>query len=504
MSPAISNGSAKKNTDVRISKSKFVAGVQCLKRLYWQVHQPELAAVPEAAVEAIMEQGQEVGLLAHQLFPGGVEVSYDAGLDEAIRTTRELVADPKVPAIFEGTFEHGGVLVRIDILHRRRDGLWRLIEVKSSTDLKDHYLDDAAIQSRVVSRSGLDLASVCLAHVNRDYVFDGGSIDARRFFRIRNLTRRVAKMQPKLTFQLRSEFRVLAMPEAPDLPAGPHCTDPVTCEFFNQCNLPRADDHIGNLPRIQPSAIEELMEMGIESIRNIPDDYPLNDRLRRACTCVQTGEPWYGPELGKELEALKYPLYFMDFETVNPAIPRFKGMRPYQQIPFQWSVDVLDTPGAEPKHYEFLAPDTTDPRLEFITSLCNMMGKTGSVVVYYQTFEEQRLTELAAWFPEFAGKIKKIQRRLWDLLPIMRKHVYHPAFCGSYSLKDVLPALIPGMTYAGMEVAEGQGAGIAWESLVRGCLDEAEREKTQKTLLDYCGQDTLAMVRLLDQLRGSD
>src|SRR5580704_1689830 len=149
MTPAICNDSVKKKTDLRISKSKFIAGVQCLKRLYWQVHQPELAAVPEAAVEAIMQQGQDVGLLAHQLFPGGVEVSYDAGLDEAIRTTRELVADAKVPAVFEGTFEHGGVLVRVDILHRRRDGRWRLIEVKSSTDLKDRYFDDMAIQSRV-------------------------------------------------------------------------------------------------------------------------------------------------------------------------------------------------------------------------------------------------------------------------------------------------------------------------------------------------------------------
>jgi hypothetical protein len=503
MTPAISNGSAKKNTDVRISKSKFVAGLQCLKRLYWQVHQPELAAEPEAAVEAIMEQGQGVGMLAHQLFPGGVMVSGDDGLDDAIRTTRELVANPKVPAIFEGTFEHGGVLVRVDILHRRRDGRWRLIEVKSSTDLKDRYFDDMAIQSRVVSRSGLNLASVCLAHVNRDYVFDGGSIDPRRFFRIRNLTRRVAKLQPKLTFQLRSEFRALAMPKAPDLPSGKHCTDPVTCEFYDQCNAPRPEDHISYLPRIQPSAIEELVEMGIESIRDIPGDYPLNERLRHACTSVQTGKPWYGPELSKELKGLKYPLYFMDFETVNPAIPRFKGMRPYKQIPFQWSVHILKEPGQEPEHHEFLATDTNDPRPEFIASLCVAMGKSGDVVVYYRPFEEQRLTELAAWLPEFAGRIKNIKNRLWDLLPVVRKHVYHPAFAGSYSLKDVLPALVPEMSYAGMEVAEGQGAGIAWESLVRGGLDQAECETTRKALLDYCGQDTLAMVRLLEKLQPS-
>jgi len=191
-----------------------------------------------------------------------MEVSFD-GIDEAIRTTRELTANPKIPAIYEGTFEHDGLLVRVDILQRRRNRRWGLIEVKSTTDLKEHHLEDVAIQSRVVSRSGLNLASVCLAHVSRDYVFDGRTIDARRFFRIRNLTHQVAKLRRKLTFQLRSEFRVLAMPEAPGLPPGNHCINPVTCEFYDQCNLPRPDDHVGFLPRIYPDTVEELAGRGV-------------------------------------------------------------------------------------------------------------------------------------------------------------------------------------------------------------------------------------------------
>ena len=204
---------------VTISKSKYVAGAQCLKRLYLLVHEPGLAGGPDAADFALMDQGRQVGKLARQLFPGGVEVK-SGDPEVAIRSTRELVANTEVPAIFEGAFEHGGVLVRTDILQRRRDGRWRLIEVKSTADLKDHHLDDVAIQYRVVSRCGLDLASACLAHVNRSYVFPGGTIDPRQFFRIRNLTRRVERLQPKLTFLLRSEFRVLAMPKAPDLPPG--------------------------------------------------------------------------------------------------------------------------------------------------------------------------------------------------------------------------------------------------------------------------------------------
>jgi predicted RecB family nuclease len=485
---------------ITISKSKYMAGVQCLKRLYLLVHQPEIAGGKDASDFALMDQGRQVGKLAQQLFPGGVVVR-SGNPEEAIRITRELVASPEVPAIFEAAFEHEGVLVRVDILQRRKENHWRLVEVKSTASPKEEHLDDVAIQVRVVSRSGLDLASSCLAHVNRNYVFQGGPIDVRRFFKIKNLTRRVERLLPKLTFQLRSELRVLAMPNPPDIPTGPHCTNPITCEFFDRCNPPLPNGHIGYLPRLHASAAEELEEMGVESISDIPDDFPLSERQRRACTSVQTGEPWFGAELGKELASLRYPLCFMDFETVNPAIPRFSGMRPYDQLSFQFSVHVLREQSAEPEHFEFLATDTGDPRREFISSLCDALGESGSIVVYNQQFESQRLTELAAWLPEFAERIKKIQSRLWDLLPVVRNHVYHPAFPGSYSLKAVLPALVPEMSYDGMTVANGQDAGLAWESLVRGGLDQVERDRIRKALLEYCGLDTLALVRLLEKLR---
>src|SRR5208337_1634344 len=403
-------------------------------------------------------------------------------------------------AIFEAAFEDGGVFVRVDILHRRRDGRWRLIEVKSTTDLRDHHLEDVVIQHRVVSRCGLDLASSCLAHVNRNYVFDGGSLDARRFFRIKNLTRRVERLLPKLTFQLRAELTVLSMPKAPDISVGRHCTEPVTCEFFDRCNPPLPSDHIGYLPRLHASAVEQVEEMGVESIHDIPEEFLLTERQRRACTSIQKGEPWFSDQLGKELESLRYPLHFMDYESVNPAIPRFRGMRPYDHIPFQWSVHMLKEPGAETEHFEFLATNRDDPRPEFITSLCGALEESGSIVVY-AAFESQRLADLAAWLPEFAEQIKKIQCRLRDLLPVVRNHVYHPAFAGSYSLKAVLPALVPDMSYDGMAVANGQDAGLAWESLVRGGLHHTEREMTVKALLDYCGKDTLALVRLLGTLR---
>jgi predicted RecB family nuclease len=485
---------------IKLSKSKFVAGCQCLKRLYLQVHQPTLVAEPDEATEAIIEQGREVGMLARQMFAGGVEVRSEGDLDQAIRATQELIGNRDVPAIFEGTFEHNGVLVRVDVLHRRKDGRWRLIEVKSTTDVKDHHLEDVAIQHRVVTRSGVDLAASCLAHVSRDYVYKGGPIDASRFFRIRNLTRRVQSMQSELAAQLRSEFRVLTMREAPRIPAGRQCSNPFTCEFFDHCNPPVPEDHILRLPRIHASTAAKLVALGVQSIHDIPEDYPLTGRLRRACASVQMGQPWYSPEIGEELRKLKYPLYFADFETVNPALPRFSGMRPYDQISFQWSVHVQREPGAAPEHSEFLATDKSDPRKAFISALCDALGDGGSIVVYSQQFESQRLSDLASWLPEFSKRINNIQRRLWDLLPIVRDHVYHPAFGGSYSLKSVLPALVPEMTYEGMEVSDGKAAGLAWEWLIASDCSEAERHRKQKALLDYCGQDTLGMVRIVDAL----
>ncbi len=225
--------------------------------------------------------------------------------------------------------------VRVDILHRRKDGRWRLIEVKSTTKPRQDHLDDIGIQSRTICGAGVDLASSCLAHVNRNYVFQG-NVDPWRFFRIRNVTRQIAKLQPKLTSQLRTAFTTIAMPEAPDIQPGKHCSKPVACEFFDHCNPPLPEDHIGHLPHLHASAEAELEEMGVRLIHEIPEDFPLSEKQRIACASVQTGEPWFNPLLGEALESLRYPLHFMDFESLNPALPRFPGMRPFDQLPFQW------------------------------------------------------------------------------------------------------------------------------------------------------------------------
>ena len=286
----------------------------------------------------------------------------------------------------------------------------------------------------------------------------------------------------------------------PEVEAGAHCTDPVMCEFFDQCNAAVPEGHISELPRLTQKKRDELGALGVEMIHHIPAAFALTELQSRVRDCVLSGETWIGPKLQAALSRAEFPLYFMDFETFNPALPRYKGMAPYGQIPFQWSVHVLRKWGGGLKHYEFLAEDDGDPRLAFTRELMDVLGEKGSVVVYNRQFESARLAELAGWIPKYAGAIERVQKRLWDLLPVVRDNVYHPGFGGSFSIKSVLPALAPDMTYEGMEVAEGSQAGLAWERLVRGALNAGEKAKLRKALLAYCGQDTMAMARVMQAL----
>ena len=483
-----------------LSKSRFIAGLQCLKRLYLEVHQPELAGEPDEQSMAVFEQGHEVGRWAQRMFPGGVLI--EAGHEEmgkALRQTEQAVADKQHPAIFEAAFTHASILARVDILERLPGNQWRLIEVKSSTSLKDYYLYDVAIQRLILEGLGMTVVP-CLMHLNREYVYDGKQYDLEKLFVIRDVAKETAALEQKVKDLLREEWKVLAGPKPPDVEPGSQCANPFTCEFYDICNKPLPVDHVANLPGISPKKLEELGRREIESIRKIPNDFPLTERQKRAWECARTGKPWFGKGLKQVLAGLRYPLYFMDFETLAVALPRYGGMSPYDQIPFQWSVHIQPKPGAELEHFEFLADHSNDPRPEFVRTLCQVIGKKGSVVAYNSGFESGCLRSLAKELPQYKDEIGNIQDRLWDLLPVMRAHVYDLAFRGSYSLKSVLPALVPDMTYEGMEVAEGNQAGLAWEKMLHAEVGSEERRGLRDALLAYCKQDTLAMAQLVEVL----
>jgi hypothetical protein len=486
---------------MRISKSKFVAGVQCLKRLYFQVHKPELAAGSTEASEAVLEQGQQVGLQAQKSFPGGVLVVADhEHLSDAIRVTRELVGNTDVPAIFEATFEYGGVLVRTDVLERRSKKSYRLIEVKSSTGLKPHYAYDIGIQKHVLTGAGVKLEGTRLMHLNREYVFGGVAYDASRLFTIAEVPQQQAISDSNISSLLKNQLRVLGQPEPPDVKPGKQCEDPVLCEFYDHCNPELPSDHVSMLPRIRTEKVDDLIASGILSIHQIPEDFPLSKTQRRVAHAARNGEMWVSPKLGAELSTLRYPICFMDFETIFPALPRFAGMRPYDHVPFQWSVHRQERAGAPIKRYDFLAESTADPRIPFLESLCQAVKGAGKIVVYNQTFEASRLDDLAKWLPKFRSEIAEIKAKLWDLYAVIKRSVYHPAFGGSFSLKAVLPALVPGMTFHDLDVAEGMQAGIVWGRFVDRATGAAEKSQLRRELLEYCGQDTLGLARIVEGL----
>jgi hypothetical protein len=484
-----------------LSKSKFVAGVQCLKRLYWQVYRPDLAAESDDQMQAVMDQGREVGVEARKAFPGGVLAEADYQHTRvALEETARLMANPQVPAIYEAALEHDGVLVRVDVLERQPRNRWRLVEVKSSTQVKDYHRYDVAIQRHVANGAGLKIASACLMHLNREYIYDGRRYQPDKLFVLEDLMAETNSITGEVVGLLAEQRRVLQKDEPPRVEAGGQCTDPLTCEFFDQCHGPVPTGHISELPRLTQRKLEALQALGVDMIQDIPESFELTPIQRRVYGCARSGRPWFGPELRDALSTIRYPLHFMDFETFYPALPRYKGMWPYCHIPFQWSVHVREKPGAKVRHHEFLAEDETDPRFRFLGTLLEVLGTTGSIVVYNRQFEVERLKDLARWLPEHAKQIASVQARLWDLLPVVRDNVYHPEFRGSFSIKSTLPALVPQMTYEGMEVAEGAEAGIAWETLVRGQLSPNEKTRLRAALLTYCGQDTEAMVRVCDAL----
>ena len=444
-----------------LSKSRVLAGLQCHKRLYLQLTAPALAAAPDAALEFLFAQGHEVGRLAQQAFPGGVAL--DAGrerLDEALARTAALVRDPAVPAIFEATFRHDDVLVRVDVLARAGGDRWRLIEVKSAAGVKQHYLYDVAVQRHVLAGCGVDVESAAVMHVSRDYVHPGGAPDPARLFAIVDVTAEVRALEGELPRLLAAMRAALTGGAPPAIATGEQCARPYRCEFYDHCHIA----------------------------------LPATDTA---------GHARFADGLREDLAGLTYPLGFMDFETLGPAIPRYAGMRPYDAIPFQWSLHTVRAPGAVPEHADFLPADSGDPRRRFLETLIKAAGDTGALVVY-SGFEGRQLDQLAAWFPDLAPGVERLRARLWDLLPVMRRHVEHPGFLGSFSLKRVLPVMIPTLGYDEMEIAEGLSAGPVWDRLVRGLadgtLDAAEAARLESALRAYCRQDTLAMVELVRAL----
>lgn len=509
---------------VRLSKSRYVAGLQCEKRVYLETHNPELATEPDDATRAVLDMGTEIGVLARRRYPGGrlIEAGYRQ-TQLALEQTAAAMADPTIPAIFEAAILADGVLIRVDILARVTDGerediaaeaaaaveaaadpacepalspaAWRLIEVKSSTKKKDVHLDDVALQAHVLTCAGLHGASCHLMYVNTQYVYEGAGpegmsdIDVTRLFTIQDLTEEVRPRRAELPARLAAMQAVLQRPAPPMVEPDAHCQTPYTCGFWDYCTKEKPPRWIYTLPGSRRQ-VPTWVAQGITTI----DELPSTARLSPIQSRVRANVEWCSPQLATVLRSVQYPVHHLDFETIMPAVPRYAGTHPYQVLPIQWSNHIEQADGTL-EHQDYLAEGAQDPRRELLERLLASLGASGSICVYSQ-YERAVLDSLAAAYPEWKAVVAAVKKRLWDLFEVLQAHYYHPDFHGSYSIKSVLPAVVPTLSYGDLAI---QGGAVAARQYIRMAFEEQdwiERQRIADELRAYCARDTYAMVAL--------
>ena len=482
---------------VFLSKSQFTRGMQCHKSLWLNKNKPELRAEPDAATQAKFDAGHEVGTLAQQLFPGGVLIEFDRErFEEKLKETQAAIA-AGAKTIYEAAFSYEDVFVMVDILHKEARG-WELYEVKSTTGVKEYHIPDTAVQYYVLSGAGLKVVKASVVHLNNEYVRQG-KLQVKSLFTISDITDRVLDLQAEIKDELAKQRRMLSK-VIPNIDIGPHCSDPYECDFWDECWKMIPADSVFDL-RERGVDKFKLYREGIIKQRDIPLDM-LNAKQRfQVESTLKKKSKIETSEIADFLKQLWYPLCYLDFETFRSPIPLYDGSWPYQQMPFQYSAYVQENEGGKLIHHEFLAQPGEDPRKAFLESLVGMVPKGACIVAYNATFEIGRLKELAELFPKHKAQLDKMIDSFVDLMrPFKHRHVYFWQVKGSYSLKEVLPALVSGMGYEGMEIADG---GMAEQAYLDMCStdDVKERARIRKALLEYCKQDTLGMVEIVKKLR---
>ena len=479
---------------ILLSKSRFVAGSQCHKLLWFRTYEPDAPELRiSSSVQDTLDQSNQVGRLARERFPGGRLI--DLAHDDPRRAplTRELI-EAGTPVIFEATFVADHTYAAVDVLLREDSG-FTLVEVKAGTEVRDKYVLDAAIQTHVVERAGLDVRRVEIMHLNRDYVHPG---PADLFVR-EDVTTGVRALLPAITGQIRGQLAALAGPR-PDVRIGPHCRTPDECPFISRC-WPKEPDSVLRIQGLKYDKRFELFAAGMRSVTNLPANYKLNAVQQRQRRSWVTGGLVLEPTLSEELAAYRGRLGFLDFESVGRAVPVWPGTKPWEQIGVQFSYHegVLGGPYT---HQEFIAEPDTDPREAIARRLLEVTGNADRVLMY-TSFEKTQIRSMERFNPTLAPDLERLDARLLDLAQVIRHCVYHPLFGGSLSIKDVLPVLVPGMSYKGtVRIPDGSEASARLARLLffAGALTAAERQELREELLEYCKHDTFAMVKLLERL----
>ena len=487
----------------RLSKSRLKDKLQCPKKLWLATYKKD-EATTSAATESRFARGNEVGAVARDQVPGGIFVNAPGDLTRALAETAVALAIRPRRAIFEATFTHGDCLVQVDtLIPSARGSGYRLCEVKSTSSAKPEHEADCAIQTWVVRGAGIKVDQTELVHLNRDYVYDGsGRYDG--LFTFQPMDAVIAPLVDQVPNWIADSQRILAGPE-PGIRIGPQCSKPHECPFMAYCakQEPAPPEYpVTLLPGNDGKSLaRKLAATGYADLRDVPASEIPAGKFQRIWHATRIGKPFIGKGAAKQIQALPFPRHYFDFETIDFAVPRWAGTQPWQQVPFQWSCHVEHADGRL-EHREFLDISGSDPREECARQIVDLMsGADGCVLVYFQPFEESRLRELARDLPEFADGLRRVIGKLRDLLPIVQAHYYHPDQQGSYSLKAVLPTVVPELDYADLdEVRDGGGAQRAYLELIDASTDGTRRSSLSLKLRAYCERDTLAMVELVRRL----
>jgi len=480
-----------------LSKSKYLTGLQCPKYLWLQIHEPERIPEADAVTQYIFDQGHLVGEYAKKLFPGGIDIPHDAFMDN-IATTKRLLAERK--PLFEAGILYVNIYSRLDILNPVDEDEWEIIEIKSGTSVKEVYIEDVSFQKFCCEKAGLEIRYCKLGFINKQYV-KNGEIDPRELFILEDISTQVEEISDGIEERVADLLEVISNKVCPEMTIGQHCLAPYECPLRAECWGFLPENSVFDL-RGGKTKQFSLWEQGIISIKDIPGDILLSRQQQIQKECVMTGNVHVDTkEIRQFLSRLKYPLHYLDFETFAPAIPVFDGTRPYQHMPFQFSLHVVDSKGSEPIHHSFLAEGTEDPRPQILRELQRLLGSEGSIIAYNAGFEEGVLKGLVEAFPEYTDWLGGILTRMVDLLiPFTNFHYYNASQKDTASLKKVLPA-VTGKGYEDMGIGAGIDASIAYGRIMYGNAAEEEIAEVRADLLKYCKMDTEGMIWVVDRLR---
>jgi len=491
-----------------LSKSKLMAFRQCPKRLWLEIHRPELRE-DSSATQASFAVGHQVGDIAQRLYdPKGKGALIDPqaeGFEAAFARTQDLLKSNQ--PIFEAGFRAEGALAFADVMLPVKQGgkrAWRMIEVKSSTSVKDYHRDDAAVQAFLARTCGVPLSAIALAHIDSAWIYPGAD-DYDGLLRENDLTDEAFGRSDEVRGWITEAQQVVAKKKVPAISTGPQCGNPYECGFFEHCQSqePQARQPINWLPgRFSNGLSAHIEAHGVIELRDVPDAL-LNDRQRRVKDVTLSGQTYFDQQAAAQaLSSYKLPAYFMDFETIQFAVPIWKGTRPYQQIPFQFSVHRLLRTG-KLEQQAFLDLSGQDPSRAFAEALITACGERGPIFVYNAGFETARIRELSERYPRLAKSLLALNERVVDLLPVTREHYYHPSQQGSWSIKAVLPALCPDLNYGDLDgVQDGGMAMGAFLEALSPQTSAARKAEIERQLLAYCALDTYAMVRLWSVFTG--